>query len=385
MTEYSRMAKGNFTAAGTTGVVYLPFIPDYVELWNYTNIKTAGTHSATRAWWDVNLVDSANNPTMIELYAGSSSSVVFDTIQTNGISTFQAALGQQFGPAQQVVSATAANPTVFTVTGHGYNVGDTVVFNGLYQTSTTGMAQMATIPFTISAVTTNSFTVKWNGLGSNYTALSGSPAGATVRKVLYPFLYLPEDNVVSAITTGSSKTVIQTTMYHNFVVGQEVAFRIPTAWGTTQLNSLPNNVIPGQPIYGIVTDVTGTVNSVTLDNWTFAVAINSSSFTAFNPNQTIASVPGLSYPQVVGVGNFNYGAGGTITATNLYPSPTYPTSSGGVAIQNGPTIKGSFVTNTNQGFLIGAGAAAVDTSTTSFMTTNNVVYWHAYAHDLGQP
>src|ERR1700733_3628115 len=103
MTEYSRMAKGNFTVSGPaatplSAVVNLPFIPDYVELWNYSNIKTAATHSVTRAWWDVNLLDGSNNPTMLQLYAGSATSSVFDTIQTNGISTFSAGQLLQFGP-----------------------------------------------------------------------------------------------------------------------------------------------------------------------------------------------------------------------------------------------------------------------------------------------
>jgi hypothetical protein len=375
MTEYSRMAKGNFTATGTTAIVNLPFQPDYVELWNYTNIKTAATHSTTRAWWDAKLVDGSNNPTMIELYSGSSTSLVFDTIASSGISTFSAGLSLQYGPSQQIVSATAANPAVFTVTGHGYQVGDTVVFNGLYQSATTGMAQMNGIPFTISAVTTNTFTVKWNATGSNYTALSGSPASATVRKVLYPFLYLPEDNVVSAVTTGTTTTIV-TTMYHNFEVGQEIAFRIPSSWGTTQLNSLPNVLIPGSPIYGYVTSVT--------DNWTFVCSINSSSFTAFNPNQTIASVPGLSFPQVLAVGDVNTGGNFITATTSLYPPPQFPTSSSRVGTINGPAIRGAFVNNTAQGFLIGAGVAAVDTTAT-LIANGNIIYWHAYLHDFGSP
>ena len=65
----------------------------------------------------------------------------------------------------------------------------------------------------------------------------------------------------SALTLASTTTVT-TTMYHNFVVGQEVAFRIPSQWGTSQLNSLPNVIIPGSQIYGYVVSVT--------DNWTVA-------------------------------------------------------------------------------------------------------------------
>jgi len=376
MAEYSRLAKGNFTATATTQFVNLPFTPDYVELWNYSNIKTEANNTVARAWWDSKLFDGANNPTMIEIY-NNTGAVVFDTIQTNGISSFQAGLALQFGPTQQVVSATAANPTVFTVTAHGYNVGDTVIFQGLYQTSTTGMPQMNNIPFTISAVTTNTFTVKWNGSGSNYTALTGSPSGAVVRKVLYPFLYLPEDNVVSAITTGATTTIV-TTMYHNFEVGQEIAFRIPTQWGTTQLNSLPNVMIPGSPIYGYVTSIT--------DNWTFVCNINSTSYTAFNPNQPVSGLSGLTLPQVLSVGDVNTG-GNVITATTpLYPPPQFPTSTNRVPTINGPAIRGAFVNNTSQGFFIGGGAAAVDVSAAvTMIASGNIVYWHAYLHDYASP
>ena len=374
MAEYSRMAKGSFTASATTQFVNLPFQPDYVELWNYTNITTAGNNLVCRAWWDNNLVVSSNNPTMVEIYNGSSA-VVFDTITSNGISAFSAGLMLQYGARQQVVSATKANPVVFTVTAHGYNVGDTVIFEGLYQSSTTGMPQICGIPFTISAVTTNTFTIKWDGSGSNYTALSGSPSGAYVKKVLYPFLYPPQDNFISAVTTGSTTTVT-TTMYHNFVVGQEIAFRIPPQWGIIQLNSLPNNLIPGQPIYGVVTSLT--------DNWTFVCNINSSAYTAYTSNIAVANVPGLSFPQVLSVGDFNTG-GTLISATSsLYPPPQFPTSSGGVPTINGPAIRGAFVNNTRQGFYIGAGAAATDTSA-KILTSGDVVYWHAYLHDYSNP
>jgi hypothetical protein len=383
MAEYSRMAKGSFTASGTTGAVLLPFQPDYVELWNLTNIQAAPTaNKMVRAWWDnklLNVASPATNPTMMELYpSGSTTFVSFDTIANSaanpGINAFSGGLSQQFGPAQQIVSATAANPAVFTVTAHGYQVGDTVIFRGLYQSSSTGMAQMNNIPFTISAVTTNTFTVKWNASTSNYTALSGSPASAFVQKVLYPFLYLPQDNVVSALTLSATTTVV-TTMYHNFLAGQEIAFRIPSAWGTVQLNSLPNILIPGQPIYGYITSVT--------DNWTFVVNINSTAYTAYTANQTIASVPGLTFPQVLSVGDVNTG-GEPYNGGALYPAPLFPTSSNRVSTINGPAIRGAFVNNTAQGFTIGAGVGVTNTSAT-LMTTSDIILWHAYFHDYANP
>lgn len=174
MAEYSRLAKGNFTATGTSAVINLPFQPDYVELWNYTNIKTAATHSVTRAWWDASLLDGSNNPTMLELYAGSSTATVFDIVATNGISTFSGGQLLQFGAFQQVIGITKANPASVNVTAHGYNSGDVVVFQGLFQSATTGMPQLNGIPFTVTKVDANNFTIPWNSNQSNYTAISGS-------------------------------------------------------------------------------------------------------------------------------------------------------------------------------------------------------------------
>ncbi len=371
MTEYSRMAHGKFTSTGAAQIINLPFQPDYVEFTNYSVANSAATsQNIARGYWDSNM---GQGFAVVEGY-NATPALIFDTVTSAGISTFSAGLMLQYGPRQQIIGATAANPIVFNVTAHGYKVGDTVIFEGLYQSATTGMPQIAGIPFTISVVgDADHFTVKWNGSTSNYTALSGSPSGAFVKKVLYPFLYPPQDNFISALTLASTTTVV-TTEYHNFVVGQEVAFRVPTVWGTYQLNSLPNVLIPGSPVYGYVVSVT--------DNWTFVVNIDSTAFTAYTANQTVASVPGLSWPQVVAVGDVN--TGGTLISANspLYPSPEFPTSTSRVPTINGPAIRGAFVNNTSQGFIIGAGAGTVLTTAKLVGASTNVIYWRALYHDM---
>lgn len=377
MAEYSRLAKGNFTAASgqTTAVVNLPFQPDFVEIWNYTNIKTSGASLVTRAWWDNKLLDGSNNPTMIEGYSAGTATI-FDVIQTNGISTFSAGLELQYGATKQVIGITKAAQARVNVTAHGYNVGDTVILQGIATGVTNNAFRLINnVPFTIVTVSdADHFDINWNTSQSSYTAISGSPTGALVKKVLYPFLYVPEDNVVSALTLGATTTVA-TTMYHNFEVGQEVAFRIPSFWGTIQLNSLPNVVIPGSPIYGYVVSIT--------DNWTFVVNINSSAFTAFNTNQS--NIPtNVTMAQVLSVGDVNTG-GNIITATSpLYPSPQFPTFTNRVPTINGPAIRGAFVNNTSQGFIIGAGAPTVITAAT-IVTSASQIYWHAYLHDFANP
>ena len=383
MAEYSRIARGNFTATGSasepaSGYVNIPFRPDYVELWNYTNIKTAADNKVARAWWDSGLIDSStnDNPTMIEIYAAATTATVFDVIQTGGISTYYAGLMLQYGTSLGVTAITKASQAVVTTaSAHGYNVGDTVILQDVAIGTTNDMILLNDVPFTIVAIgSTTTFTINWNTNQSNYTALTAQTV-PTVKKVLYPFLYVPQDNVISAITLAAT-TTIATTMYHNFEVGQQVAFRIPAQWGTTQLNSLPNAVIPGSPMYGYVVSIT--------DNWTFVVNINSTSYTAFNTNPSSPNIIGLTYPQVLAVGDVNTG-GNTITATSpLYPSPQFPTSTNRVPTINGPAIRGAFVNNTAQGFYIGVGIGATDNSVT-LMTTGDQIYWQAYLFDYKNP
>lgn len=374
MAEYSRLAKGFFTSTGAAKVINLPFQPDYVEFTNYTAAATPANHGVPYARWDVNMgqgfaVESVFNATPV---------LSTDVVVANGISTFGAGQLLQYGTRIQISGITKASPAVVTTgASHGYASGDVVILQGLVQSSTTGMQQIAGIPFTITVTGATTFTIPWNTNQSNYTAISGSPSGAYVKKVLYPYLYAPGTCVVSAITTGTT-TTIDTASAHNFVVGQEVAFRIPTIWGTTQLNSLPNVSIPGSPIYGTVVSVT--------DYNTFVVNVNSTGYTAFNSNQAYATFIGEQFPQVLAIGDLNTG-GAPITSTSaLYPPP-YTTQIGTTqtATINGPAVLGSYINNTAQGFVIGAGVGATDTSSVLVGANGNVIYWRALLHDMSIP
>lgn len=381
MAEYSRIARGSFTTASSVvpQTVTLPFMPTRVELLNYTTYSSPAQYAITKAWWDTAM--GQNNTAFEYLESASAAWIPAVDYTTNGISTLgllgstNAGLMLQYGAQVQIASITKASPTVVTTaSAHGYNVGDVVILEGLYQTSTTGMPQMCGIPFQITAVgSTTTFTVVWNSNQSNYTDLSGSPTGAYARKVLYPWNYMPNVCVISSITTGSTTTIV-TTKDHNFVTGQEVAFRIPSAWGTTQLNSLPNAQIPGSPVYGIVQSVT--------NNTTFVVNINSSAYTAFTTNLTVAQAIGLTPPQVAAIGDINSG-GVNFSGGALYPSQSFNTyNNASNASINGPMIQGAFANNTFQGFTVQNGAGAVQSSAT-LLTASSTYIWTAYIYDIG--
>lgn len=374
MTEYSRMAKGRFTSTGGAQIVNLPFVPDYVEFINYTASASGADNGVPNAHWDANM---GQGVAVIDRFQAANQ-LTTDTVDSNGISTFTAGQLLQYGATQVVAGITKASPAVVTVTAHGYTSGDVVIFQNLYETATTGMPQIDGMPFTVTVIDANSFSIPWNTNQSNYTAITGAATGGpTVKKVLYPYLYAPGVNVISAITTGTT-TTIDTTSAHNFVVGQEVAFRIPSQWGTTQLNSLPNTLTPGSPVYGYVISVT--------DYNTVIVNINSSAYTAFDSNQAVANVSGLSFPQILAVGDVNTGGVQISSGSALYPPPFIrPIGNTTVNTINGPAIQGAFFNNTSQGFIIGAGTAQGDSSAVLIGAVSDVIYWRAFLHDLSIP
>ncbi len=402
MAEYSRMAKGNYiVSGGSIGVsapnvkmINLPFQPDYVELINYTAASVMTDDAVPFAYWDASVppltISSVNYDTVIQRSTGAA--LVTDMVQVGGgISVFSAGQALQFGPVYKhnsvasadfsIATSSSGGPTtVTTATNHNLSSGDVIIFEGLFQTSTTGMPQLNYIWFTVTVLTATTFTIPWDTSGSNYTAFNTATSTGNIgswKKVLYPYLYFPGVATISAITLGNT-TTIATTDAHNFVVGQEVAFRIPSAWGTVELNSLPNVQIPGSPVYGYVISVT---------NYnTFVVNINSSAYTPFAVNPTVAQVPGLSYPEVLAVGDVNTGGVVLSSGSPLYPSPNYsPIGSVNVATINGPAIRGSFVNNTRQGFVIGNFGARNDSTAFVGGSDGDVMEWRAYLHDLSIP
>jgi hypothetical protein len=352
MAEYSKLATGQVVSTLTGGptTVVLPFVPQLIRISNQTRVL-AGT-GVSEAWWYKD--DGAAAAYLNTLTAGVPTTTY---VTTGGFSTFQGALALQYGPQVQIASITKASPAVVTTaTPHGLVSGNFVILQGLYQSPTTGMPQIATIPFAVTVTSATTFTINWNTNQSNYTALSGSPAGAYVRQILYPVLYAPGVSVVSALTLGSTTTVT-TAAPSNFVVGQEVAFSIPAIWGTTQLNPLPNNITPGSPVYGFVTGFSNPL--------TFTVNINSTGYTAFNTNPTVAQAIGLSFPLVYAVGDAN---SGSLLPNFVAPSFYNGTSQTLTPSINGPAVAGAFCNNTSQGFIIGSAISG---------TTGDIIDWEA--------
>ncbi len=370
MAEYSRLASGRVLSTGGQTAVVLPFIPNYIEITNTTRLTAVS--GVTRAWWATDMGQGAAALTTTGAGPADGSSYV----TSNGFSTVQAGLSLQYGPnfllggSGGIAKTSSSLLTVTTTANHGLTTGQWVVFNNLYQSTTTGMQQIAGIPFLVTVTGATTFTVSWVGNSSGLTAITtgGLNTLAAFKVITFPVLYAPGVAFPWSITQATN-AVVTTTAPHNFVAGQEIAFRIPLSNGMTQLNSLPNSTIPGSPIYGYVVSVQSSTQ--------FTTSIDTTAYTAFSVNVPFASFPRIQFAQVVAVGDVNTG-GYIYNGGQLYPSPSvfngYTASTTvGVNTINGPAIQGAFYNATFQGFIIGSSIAG---------TAADVIQWRAYLHDL---
>ncbi len=148
MAEYSRLARGSFTTAATpvAQIINLPFQPTSVKLTNYTAYSAPAQYSVTRAYWDIAM---GQGTAAIEYEEAASAPWILaaDSVATGGISTFAAGQLLQFGARLSITGITKASAGVVTTSAaHGLSTGNVVILEGLYQSATTGMAQISNVP-----------------------------------------------------------------------------------------------------------------------------------------------------------------------------------------------------------------------------------------------
>jgi len=379
MAEYSRIAKGHVTTltAGGTPVINLPFVPQIVKWWNFTASTSGGaTGYVTSGFWDVSMGQGA---AIYDIVTASTLALKAATTTSGGVTVFDAGLLLQYGSlillggSGGIAQTDSSTLTVTTTAAHGLSVGNWVTFQNLYETTTTGMQQIAGIPFIVKSVgSTTTFTVAWDGTASNLTAIDSSAIDSPgFKQILYPQLYEPGIAYPWSITQSSGVVTVYTTAPTNFVVGQEIAFNIPAVYGAQQLNEFINTIVPSRPQTFYVTAVGSVeVNSTYVDYFTFNYSGTLTTFNIAAPAFTTFS--GLQFAQVKAVGDVNSG-GWPYAGGNLYPSPLVVTGNSTTTLTtsstiNGPAIQGAYINNTSRGFYLGSTVAP---------TASQIIYWEA--------
>lgn len=341
MAEYSKIAQGYFTSTGVAKFINLPFIPDQFEIWNKTKWSTA---TANLVRYALGFPEDAAGAGYALIADGANDDDANFTFTTGAFSFINAGT-YQYGPTIALASTfvtQAAQAVVTTVSPHGLQTGDAVLLYG-----TTAMLQIAGIVYTVTVLSTTTFSINVNSSGFASAATAGF-----MKKVIFPDLYIPFGTAITAIMTGLT-TTLELAVNHSFVVGQEVFFVVPSQWGTTQLDTLvynTANVVP-QQAYVIAT----TADSITVN-------VNSTGYTAFvYPTSAVAAL-GVTPPQVLAIGDQNSG----ISGLAAIPPVAVPI-----------TIPGAFAANTRSGVLIGIG-----NGTQLMHQTGDVIRWRAIFPDM---
>jgi hypothetical protein len=120
------------------------------------------------------------------------------------------------------------------------------------------------------------------------TGVVSFPTPLYQNVAIEPQFYQPSRFVISGVTLGPT-TLIQTTINHNYVIGQEVRLLIPSNFGCYQLN-----------------DLTGFVLSIPNPNQVI-VSIDS----VVNVSPFISATVTTASPQILAIGDVNTGVTNT--------------------------------------------------------------------------
>lgn len=270
MAENTIIQQGSFTADGNAKTIQLRGDVDWMKVYNQTVLDAAGAGTGAMFEW----FRGFTTDTGIEYKKTASTNALQIDMLTSGGFTLVDTSAASLSAINSTVSAvsTAATPVVSASSTSGLSDGDTV-----RMVDVTGAQQLGGFDFTIgSVVASTSFTLAY------MSQLAGAGTTGSFYKVKYDPLYYPRHRYITKATQASS-AVITLSVTHGYTAGQKVRFKVPSAYGMTQLDNL-----------------TGTVTAVSTANNTITVDIDSSAFTAFAFPAT-AAVP-FSPAMVIPVG-----------------------------------------------------------------------------------
>lgn len=313
-TPIHAQVSGTFSTTATLAPVTISIPSGYndIELINLSDIMTVTNTPAVvvKAFGN----SSMPNHSSITL-SGTGAGYGLNTAAniTSGFS-FVPDSGDQTPGAATVAGAgiTAATPAVITSASTA-GIGDIM---RVY--STTGMLQIAGWDFTntTAAGATQTITNLPAGGGAGELAFA-APATSVIARVI-PFnpRYYPVTRRITNIGLGVVTTILMS-VTHQFTVGQAVRIKIPTGYGTTQLNGQIGTIT------AIGAALTGSTNTITLN-------INSVGMTAFTfPTSAVAAL-GADVPEIIPVGEAV-----SVAYANFLGDATTNVSATGVVIDTG--------------------------------------------------
>lgn len=305
-TPLHSIVSGTFTSAGTTVNLTIPSGYNEIELTNITDIGSTASSTPVMKAWGTSAM-AAGSAYYSTKTNGAATNALTASTATGGFTFVADSTGTTLPAALAVTSATNAAPPVLSMAStSGISTGDVVRYYGA-----SGQYNLAGMEFTVGTVVANT------SIGLAYMGAPGAAGtGGYVQKLPFPSRYYPRRRFVTAITQATS-AVITLSVTHQFTVGQQVRIVVPAAFGMTQMN--------GQLL---------TITAIDTVNNTITVNVDSSGFTAFAFPTSATAAAGVTFAQVVPVGE-----AATAPYQNLLDDATVNTSFTGVQI--GTTVQTS--------------------------------------------
>lgn len=270
---FTILTGGSFTSTGAGVKIPLPSSADYFVTTNITQMPLApATAVVVRAEWygsKFGAGATAANDGIRWKKSTSTSAINIDTFATsaasNGFTYVTSSPVVEAQAANAITGITAANPAVVTQT-NTYSNGDIV-----YLYNTTGMLQIAGMPFQISSVSGSGYTL----LGLPATVSNGFAAAGTAgftRRVSKFNAVEPEYIFITNISQAS-QAVVSTSVdpSDHYVVGDLIHFSVPSSFGMTQISQKTGRIVA-------VNAVSATSN---IGAYNVTVNIDTSAYTAF--------------------------------------------------------------------------------------------------------
>lgn len=253
---FTILTGGSFTSTGAGVKIPLPSSADYFKTWNVTQLAATNPNTVTNGEWF--------GP---KFGAGASAAGTgIKTVKTTAMlqSAFAANTGFTYVTSAPVVEAQAANAITEITAASPAVVSQANTYSNddvLYLYNTTGMLQIAGMPFQISSVSGSGYTL----IGLRAVGFAAAGTAGFTRRVSKFNAVEPEYLYITEITQAT-QAVVRTSVdpTQHYVVGMKIHFSVPYSFGMTQINQM-----------------TGKILAVSAANYTVTVDIDSTAFTAF--------------------------------------------------------------------------------------------------------
>lgn len=269
----TQIVTGSFVSTGNPINIVVPSSVNWFQLIDSTNAAAQTNGLFVKAFWSSDMPAGA---AYFEINTAGTKALIGNYLTTNGVTPFSFGGPEVAGTTFTGTAIINANPAVASSA----------------TTVPVGSVVRILNPLSMEQISGENFSVTASSAGASFTLGYLDASGFADPATTFSFTILnptqawqPQWRTITKITKASS-AVITFGQAHNYVVGQLLRIKVPSAYGMSQINGL----------VGQVTAISTTNNTVTVN-------INSTGFSTF-AYPTSANAPSDQWAMAVPIGEF---------------------------------------------------------------------------------